>query len=102
MSHGSAHIGKHIGNKKKENSEKIIKKAEETRKKNEELYGRDSEQSEFLEAPYISQKLNKKSEKEKENQSCKVGCVTMGGRNKTRRTNKKGKKSKKSKRRYRK
>jgi len=102
MSHGSAHIGKHIGNKKKEKTEKTIKKAEEIKKKNEELYGRESEQSDFLEAPYIPHKLNKKSndsEKEKENQNCKVGCITMGGKNKTKRRKRTKKGHKKSKRR---
>ena len=103
MSHGSAHIGKHIGNKKKEKTEKSIKKAEEIRKKNEELYGRESEQSDFLEAPYIPHQLNKKSndsDKEKENQSCKVGCVSMGGKKKNKSRRKHTKKGhKKSKRR---
>jgi len=57
---GSAYIGKYIGEIRQKKIEKVIKRIEDARRRSEAFVGRESEQSNFMEAPYISQNKLKK------------------------------------------
>ena len=116
--HGPANIGIYV-KQKQQKQQKLVdearKKVEEYRKKVEEENGRPSEQDYFMEAPYVTEakkniQLSEINDaKEKAKQGCHTpGCITMGGKYKTKRKKPKrtkkrtNKKSKKSKRYYKK
>jgi hypothetical protein len=59
---GSAYIGKNIGEQRQKKTEETIKKIKEaikridkSRRKSQALSGRESEESNFVEAPFVTQ-----------------------------------------------
>ena len=94
MSDGSRHMGLHIRKQKQKKEEEARNKADTERKKAEDFFGRESEQSDFLESPHSHSKSNKtkrrkSKDKSPDDQNCKVGCKIIGGKTRKRANKKK-------------